>query len=144
MTKEKTSAQPSVSREPMAKKRRATQSISVVDILAQRINAWSRGLRILMTTLVTSILVLVFGFLLDLLILDTAGGQNATPYILIVTTVGVLIYGFGWHLMVGFDWDVEHPWEAGRGAAYFILAGALGILAVIVGLLMGLAFGYLI
>ena len=129
----------------MAKKKSSNinrQPINRVDLLTQRINHWSRRLRIVVTSALTIVYLLIFGFILDRLIADRVYNDELSIWVpsIIITVIGVGIYAYGWFLLVGFDWDAEKPWIARRASAYFVIVGLICSGIVMVALLGGLLY----
>jgi len=122
-----------------------SRSPSRIDHLADRINRWPRPLRIVVGIVITleltvlAWLVLAWAFDVAVLAVD----PDVTAPLTIVIVLGLLFYGFGWFAMVGFDMHPETPWRAGRPAVWFVAGGAAGLVSIIMLVLFGLAFGYL-
>lgn len=130
----------------MAKKKRPQTPPSRLDLLTARINHWSRPLRIAMTTFITLVIVVIVGYIVDRLLLQAVYDEELSAWVptIIMGVVGLGTYGGGWWLLVGFDWNVDKPWQARRASTIFVLAGLFGFGIVLLGLLSGLVFGYLL
>lgn len=126
----------------MAKKPRDTSPLpAFTERLIVWIDRWARPLRIAMATYVTLVVIVMLGYVMDLLILDQvyAGEISTTVPTLIITVLGVVTYGVGWWLLVGFDLNPDRPWQATFASAMWVILGAVGTLII----LLALIFGYL-
>jgi hypothetical protein len=101
--------------------------------LVQRINGWSKSSRMVITTLITIILMVVIVIPLDFYILksDATGSQGILS--LVILLLATIIYGVGWHWMLGLDPNKQ--WQASRASAYFVLAGIIGFIVLIVAII---------
>ena len=129
----------------MAKKKssnRHTQPVNRIDVLTQRINDWSRRLRIVVTSALTLVYLLIFGIILDRFIADPVYNEELSIWVpsVIITVFGVAIYACGWFLLVGFDWDSDKPWVSRRASAYFVVTGLICFGIVLIALLAGLLY----
>ncbi len=99
---------------------------------AMRIEVWPRLLRIVLTLLVTVFLVLLVWLLLAELVGGGITSAEPKPALtVIVLLLGVLVYGACWAALVGFDTQGSRAWHAGPSAVYFLLAGALSLLLIV-------------
>ncbi len=113
----------------MAKKKK-TAPLNPLDALVARLNTWPRVLRIVLNTLVALLITGLAGSALFQL-MGLQAGDNATPLILITMAFGIALYAVGWSLMVGFDWNLDTPWQARRAAIYYMIAGLVALLVTI-------------
>lgn len=112
--------------------------------LVSRMNGWSRPLRIGLATLI-AVLWVGFGIAVLSLVLPSDTFQNpdsALNVVIGLTVLGVLLYGLGWTLMVGFDVDPDLPWQASRASAYFVLAGGLVVGLLLLAVIFGILYAY--
>ena len=57
-----------------------------------------------------------------------------------IAIVWLIVYGFGWNALVGFDMDDEHEWRAGHAAAYMVILGAVATVLLFFACIYGLLF----
>jgi hypothetical protein len=118
--------------------------ISRVEQWSARLNRMPRVLRMVISLIITLELVVLAWLLiaaaLDIDIFDP--DPDLTLPLLLVTVLGLVFYGVGWWAMVGFD--SGGPWQAGTPAVIFSAAGCAGFILVIMLVLLGLAFGYIL
>lgn len=115
-----------------------------LNTLVRRMNGWSRPLRIGLATLI-AVLWVGFGIAILSLALPSDTFQNpdsALNVVIGLTVLGVLLYGLGWTLMVGFDVDPDLPWQASRASAYFVLAGGLVVGLLLLAVIFGILYAY--
>jgi hypothetical protein len=109
-----------------------------------RIDRMPRMTRIVLALFFTLVLVvlawLVFSVLFGIEVFDP--NPDATAPLVVVVVLGLVVYGVGWWSMVGFE--IDQPWQAGLPAVVFVTAGLLGLLLIVVLVLFGLAFGYIL
>jgi hypothetical protein len=58
--------------------------------------------------------------------------------------LGQAAFLVGWWAVVGFDLNPAQPWHAGRPAGVYVAAGVIGLAVLIVLILFGLLFGYVL
>jgi len=105
---------------------------SLVRRWAMRIELWPRLVRIVLTLLVSVFLVLLVWLLLAGLVGGGITSAEPKPVLtVIVLLLGVLVYVPCWAALVGFDTQGSRTWHAGPSAVYFLLAGALSLLLII-------------
>ncbi|NJL94641.1 MAG: hypothetical protein HC915_13405 [Anaerolineae bacterium] len=51
--------------------------------------------------------------------------------------LGLIFYGLGWWLLVGFDWNPDQPWRARQAAVWYLLAGLAALVLSLLALLAG-------
>lgn len=111
--------------------------------LIQVMNGWSRSQRISLNLACSIILTMVLGYLLRIIFFDDPTG-DFTFYWIGVSLLAVGISAAGWFWLVGFDLDEKDEWRAGAASVYFLLAGAFGFVLILLGILAGLTFGFII
>lgn len=100
---------------------------------AARIEAWPRLLRIILTMLISAALVLLAWLVLVELIGGGVTNTDPSPALtLMVPVLGLLVYAVCWSALVGFKRPGDKTWHAGPSAPYFLLAGLLSLVAIIV------------
>ncbi len=121
-------------------------SASAIDRWAARLGRLSRGWRVLLSLVITLELVILLSFVVDRLLIQRVveGDLARAAPAWIAVGVGLVLYALGWWALVGFDWDPTRPWRPGRAAVLYTAAGGAGLLVMIVLVLFGLAFGYLL
>jgi hypothetical protein len=115
------------------------------DRLAMRIQRWRRPTRIALSSFLALVLVTVVSFFVDRLLLQQVYDEELSVWVptLIIAGVGVGAYWLGWRLLVGFDWYEERPWQASRASALYVVVGLVGVALIVLGILSGLASGFL-
>lgn len=114
--------------------------------LGEKINHWSRPLRI---TTATGVSVLWVGFLIGIfnLVLPSdvfSDPDSALKLVVGVTIFGFALYGIGWALLVGFDLNSENEWHAGRFAAYYVMSGWLVTALTVIGVIIGILYAFVL
>ncbi len=119
----------------------------------KRIDQWktwlsrlSRGRRVALSLAITLELVIVVSLIVDRLLVDQVveGDLSRTVPAWITVGAGLILYAIGWWTLVGFDWEVDQPWQAGTPAVLYVGAGVASLLVLGVLILLGLAFGYIL
>lgn len=120
------------------------ESLSQFAVWMARINRMPRTARVMFALFFTLELVilawLVVSALFGIEVLDT--DPDATAPLVIVVVLGLVVYGVGWWSMVGFE--VTEAWQAGLPAVIFVAVGMLGLVVLVILVLFGLAFGYIL
>jgi hypothetical protein len=118
--------------------------VSRVEQWSNRLNRMPRMLRMVLSLAITLELVilawLLIAAVLDIHIFDP--DPDLTLPLVLITALGLVFYSVGWWAMVGFD--TSGPWQAGPPAVIFAAAGCAGLILVIMLVLLGLAFGYIL
>ncbi len=121
--------------------------------LAMRIDQWtaqlnrlSRTGRVVLSLLITLELVILVSLVVDKLLIDRVvrGDMGAMTPALIEAGIGVVLYVFGWWVLVGFDSDPQNPWQARPRTVWYVAAGVVVLGLLIILALFGLAFGYIL
>jgi protein-S-isoprenylcysteine O-methyltransferase Ste14 len=115
-----------------------------LDQFVKRINRWSRAARIGTASFVSTILTLLVGYLLFGLLIDDPYSDSITLFYLLVSGVGIALYFLGWYWLGAFETNAEQPWVASRASAYYVLAGLLALVMVILAIIGGLIAAYLL
>ena len=132
----------------MAKKQKrkfAKRSKSRSDLIMERIDGMSRFSRIMLNIGISLIVVVAIAF--PVVRFFSSGvnelGENEVLYtpIIIVAVIWLAIYGFGWAALVGFEWDMDNPWKAGKPAVSVVVIGATAACFVVLEIIIGLLFG---
>lgn len=117
--------------------------MSRVEQWSARLNRMPRMLRMVLSLAITLEMVvlawLLIATILDIELFDP--NQDLTVPMVLVTVLGLVFYGVGWWAMVGFD---TAPWQAGTPAVIYTVAGCAGLFLVLMLVLLGLAFGYIL
>ncbi|MBI5958166.1 MAG: hypothetical protein HY866_05505 [Chloroflexi bacterium] len=116
--------------------------LSRIDLWAGRLNRLPRLGRVILSLLITLELVVLVSIVVDGLLIDevVAGDVGAGMPILIEAVFGVIFYSLGWWALVGFD----QPWRATTASVLYFAAGVIGLGLILILVLYGLAFGYLL
>ncbi len=111
-----------------------------------RIERWPRVGRMVLSFVIALILSgLVWWAVAQLLgIGPLEAHPNATLALGIVVVAGFVFYGYGWWVLVGFDTDPARPWQARPRSVWYVFLGGVGLVMVVVLLLLGLVYGYLL
>ncbi len=117
-----------------------------MDAFAGRMNTWSRPLRIAIATLTA---VLWVGLLIAILnaVLPADSFQDpdsAFNIVLGLSIFGMVLYGVGWALLVGFDLDPDQPWQAKRPAVYYLLSGGIALTLIVLGVIVGVFYAFVL
>lgn len=104
-----------------------------IDRWAARIDAIPRLMRIILTLIITVFLVLALWAVLA----EVAGGgiTSANPnanITLLAIVLGVIFYGAAWGALVGFENRQDKTWHAGPAAVYFLIAGLLSLVLLVI------------
>ncbi|MBN1202336.1 MAG: hypothetical protein JXJ20_10815 [Anaerolineae bacterium] len=120
--------------------------VSPVERWSARIDRMGRRRRIILALLITLELVALTSLIIDRLLIGRVveGDVNPMTPALIEAGLGLLFYGIGWWAMVGFDWDPQSPWRAGRPAVVYTVLGAASLVLLVLLVLFGLVFGYVL
>lgn len=117
----------------------------VLDRLANWVDSLSRPTRIIINMGISLLVMALLGVPIVLLTagdVNSAGGEVLYIPTVVISVVWLLVYGFGWSALVGFDWDDTNPWQASHSAGWMIIlglaAGFLAIFACLYGLLFAL------
>lgn len=121
------------------------QEQSTLDRLSTWVNQLPRPARIVLNMAISIAVMAMIGVPLVLIIAGEqvnsleSGEVLYTPTI-IIAVLWFLLYGFGWNSLVGFDWDEDVQWQAGRPAAYLLLLGILALVFIIFACIFGFLF----
>lgn len=121
----------------------AQQDLSArIDLWAGRLNRLPRLWRVILNVVITLELVVLVSVIVDNLLIDAVveGNVGAGTPILIEAIFGVIFYIIGWWALVGFD----DPWRATTASVLYFAAGAISLVLILMLILYGLAFGYLL
>lgn len=124
---------------------RPVQQAGFLERIAEWVNALPRATRIILNM---GISLLVMGLLGVPIVLITAGSDVNTVesgevlYVptVVIAVVWLLLYGFGWGALVGFDWDDEETWQAGTSASLMIILGSVAFVLMMFACLYGFLF----
>ncbi|PJF41803.1 MAG: hypothetical protein CUN55_11385 [Phototrophicales bacterium] len=108
-----------------------------------------RGIRIGLNALISLFVIVVLGLFIVFL---TAGDQvnevqsDEVLYVptITITVLWIIIYGFGWRALVGFDLSEDQEWRASRISAWVVLIGMLAFILTVLGCIFGLLFATLL
>ena len=122
------------------------EAVSRIDQWADRIGRLSRGRRMALSLAITLVLVILLSVIVDRLLIERVieGDMGRSVPAWIAAGSGVLCYVIGWWALVGFDWNPDRPWQARAPAVYYVGAGAAGLLVLVVLIVFGLLFGYVL
>lgn len=128
------------------KKKFTKRSASRSDYIIGRIDKMSRFSRIMLNIGISLAVGIAVAFPVVLLfssgVNDLGEGDVLYTPIIIVVVIWFISYGFGWAALVGFEWDMDNPWKAGKPAVVSVIIGAIAasfaVLEIVIGLLFGL------
>lgn len=118
------------------------RTLTRTERIVARIDALSRPSRMALNIWVSLVVMGVIGLPLVFL----TGGENggSTASVIIVAVVWLIVYATGWYAFLGFDLDEERPWQAGKPAVWMVVMGVVMTFLVIVELIFGFLFGFVL
>ncbi len=139
----------------MAKKRsqrkkrtRKKKQLSRSQRLAERIDRMSRGTRIMLNMWTSIAISVLIGFPIVLIlsrnVSDLEQGQILYAPTIVIAVIWLLIYAYGWWALVGFDWNPEVPWKAGKPAVAMVVATVVATFLLILEIVFALLFGFVL
>lgn len=123
-------------------KNTSKRTLTRTERLATRIDTFSRPSRMALNIWVSLVVMGVIGLPLVFL----TGGENggSTASVVVVAVVWLIVYATGWYAFLGFDLDEERPWQAGKPAVWMVVMGVVMTFLVIVELIFGFLFGFVL
>jgi hypothetical protein len=101
--------------------------------IAAWIDALPRMARIVLTLLVTIFLALLSWLLLAEIVGGGITDPNPSASVsMVVILLGMVYYAAGWWALIGFERPNESQWQAGPPAVYFVGAGLLALLLIVI------------
>ena len=106
----------------------------------ERITAWINGLsrptRIALNMFISIVVMALVGVPLVFIVAGEQVNTIESGEVLYIPSIAIAVlwfalYGFGWNVLVGFDWDEENEWKAGNSATYMVLLGMIAFVFVI-------------
>lgn len=123
-------------------KKTSKRPLTRIERVALYLNGLSRPSRMGLNIWISLVVMGVVG----LPLVFALGGANgdSTASIVVITTLWFLVYAAGWHALLGFDLDEEHPWQAGRAAVWMLVIGIVMTFLAVLEIVFGLLFGFVL
>ncbi len=127
-------------------KKFSKRSKSGSERIINRIDNMSRFSRIMLNISISIAVVIAVAFPVVFLfsngVNELEEGEVLYTPLIIVGVIWMMVYGFGWAALVGFDLDVENPWKAGKPAMWITVLGAIAAFLAVLEIMLFLLFGF--
>ena len=119
---------------------------TIAELWAGRIDRLPRLARVIVSLMITAELTVLLSVVVDQLLIEAVveGDVGAMVPALIAAGIGLVFYVIGWWALVGFDVDPSEPWRAGWPTVLYVWAGIAGLAVLLVLVVYGLVFGYVL
>lgn len=127
-------------------KKFSKRSKSGSERIINRIDNMSRFSRIMLNISISIAVVIAVAFPVVFLfsngVNELEEGEVLYTPLIIVGVIWMMVYGFGWAALVGFDLDVENPWKAGKPAMWITVLGVIAAFSAVLEIILFLLFGF--
>jgi hypothetical protein len=124
------------------------QKASRAQRMAARIDSMPRFWRVMLNMLISLIVMAVVGlpiaYIFSRNINELEGGQFLYIPTILIAVIWLAVYSFGWQALVGFDWNEDEPWKAGRPAVVMIVIGMSATFFLLLEIVFGLLFAFVL
>ncbi len=125
--------------------KRPQQSATLFEQIQYWVDGLPRGARIGLNAFISLMVMVVLGLPIVLITAGSQVNQVDSGEVLYIPTIAIavlwlVVYGFGWRALVGFDIDLDTEWRADRSAVMMVLVGAAAFLFIFFGCIFGLLF----
>lgn len=119
--------------------------VTLFDQIENWVDGLPRGSRIGLNAFISLLVMIVLGLPIVLITAGSQVNEVDSGEVLYIPTIAIaviwlLVYGFGWGALVGFDWDLDVEWQAKRSSVFMVLLGAFAFVAMLFGCIFGLLF----